>query len=318
MIYLSESDTRKILDFDRVLEIIEQVARATPAGGVKFSEPGTSVLVLDDPKCRYRIKACALLDLPVVGIRIIGYPTAAGDGTSSTRFVMLSDPATGKPLALIDDHWNYTLRTAASAVVGVRHLVADGPLVLASVGAGNLARAMIMLLAHTGRLARVQVTSRRAESRDAFAAWVHSEYGIACKAFGDVAGALAGADLVVTSTNANRRLVEPQWVEPGTTLCTLGRFELAPEIYATADKLVVDSWQIAKSVPDVKEMVASGAVSESRVHAELHDLVLGCKPGRESAEETIIFRTDGLVSQDVALAWVVYQAARERGLGTTL
>jgi ornithine cyclodeaminase/alanine dehydrogenase-like protein (mu-crystallin family) len=318
MIYLGEQDTRTILDLDRVLDIIEQVARATPSGGVKFSEPGTSVLMLDDPKCRYRIKACALLDLPVVGIRIIGYPSAGGDGTSSTRFVMLSDPATGEPLALIDDHWNYTLRTAASAVVGLGHLVADGTLTLASVGAGNLARAMVMLLAHGGRLARVQVSSRRAESREAFAAWVRGEYGIAAEACGDVQSALAGADLVVTSTNANRRLVEPQWVVPGTTLCTLGRFELAPEIYAAADKLVVDSWQIAKSVPDVKEMVAAGVVSEAGVHAELHDLVLGRKPGRESREETIVFRTDGLVSQDVAIAWVVYQAALERGLGTPL
>lgn len=317
MIYLGERDTREILDFDRVLEIIEQVARATPVGGVKFSEPGTSVLLLDDPKCRYRIKACALLDLPVVGIRIIGYPTG-GDGPSSTRFVMLSDPASGKPLALIDDHWNYTLRTAASAVVGLRHLVPDGKLVLGSVGAGNLARAMVMLLAHTGRLARVQVTSRRAHSRDAFAAWVQQTYGIAAESFADAAGALDGAQLVVTSTNANRRLVEPQWIAAGTTLCTLGRFELAPEIYAGADKLVVDSWQVAKSVPDVKEMVAAGVVSEAGVHAELHDLVLGRKPGRESPAETIIYRTDGLVSQDVALAWVVYQAALERGLGTPL
>jgi ornithine cyclodeaminase/alanine dehydrogenase-like protein (mu-crystallin family) len=65
-------------------------------------------------------------------------------------------------------------------------------------------------------------------------------------------------------------------------------------------------------------MVAAGIVSEAGVHAELHDLVLGRKPGRESREETIVFRTDGLVSQDVAIAWVVYQAALERGLGTPL
>lgn len=317
MIYLSEQDTREILDFDRVLDIIEQVARATPAGGVQFSEPGTSVLALDEPKCRYRIKACALLELPVVGIRIIGYPTSAADA-SSTRFVMLSDPASGEPLALIDDHWNYTLRTAASALVGVRYLVPKGKLVLGSVGAGNLARAMVMLLAHTGRLASVQVTSRRAESRGAFASWVGEEFGIEARAFASVEQAVTGADLVVTSTNANKRLVEPDWIKPGTTLCTLGRFELAPELYASADKVVVDSWQVAKSVPDVKEMVGAGILDELRVHAELHDLVLGHKPGRESRTETIIFRTDGLVSQDVALAWVVYQTASARGLGITL
>jgi len=65
-------------------------------------------------------------------------------------------------------------------------------------------------------------------------------------------------------------------------------------------------------------MLAAGVLGEARVHAELHDLVLGRKPGRETREETIIYRTDGLVSQDVAIAWVVYEAARERGLGIRL
>jgi len=318
MIYLSEKNTREILDYDRVLDSIEQVARATPTGDVRFSEPGTSVLLLDEPKSRYRVKAAALLEMPVVGIRIIGYPTAATVPHASTRFVLLSDPASGAPLALIDDHWNYTLRTAASAVVGLAHLLPEEPCVLASVGAGNLARAMVMLLAHKGRLSRVRVTSRRAESREAFARWVRDEHGIEAAACSGVEEAVSGAQLVVTSTNANKRLVEASWIVPGTTLCTLGRYELAPDIYASADKLVVDSWQVARSLPDVKAMVSDGVLCEERVHAQLHELVLGQKPGRESARETIVFRTDGLVSQDVAIAWVVYQAAIARGIGRTL
>jgi ornithine cyclodeaminase/alanine dehydrogenase-like protein (mu-crystallin family) len=101
-------------------------------------------------------------------------------------------------------------------------------------------------------------------------------------------------------------------------LCTLGQFELAPDIYRTADKLVVDRWNVAKASPDVKELIKVGAVSQASVHAELHELVSGAKPGRGSASETIVFRTDGLVTQDVAIAYAVYQAALARGLGLTL
>lgn len=318
MIYLSEKMTREIIDFDRVLSIIEDVARATPAGRVKFADPGTSVLMLDDPKCRYRIKAAALLDVPVVGIRIIGYPTAPQGEHSSSRFVMLSDPASGTPLALIDDHWNYTLRTAASAVVGLKHLLPKGKITLASVGSGNLASAMVMLLHHLGLLSSVRVTSRRKESREGFANWITDTYGIDAEAVDDVESAVRGAELVVTSTNANKRLVEPEWIGKGATLCTLGRFELASEIYTVADKVVVDSWKVAKSVPDMKEMISAEIFSEEKVYGELHDLVLGQLPGRESPDEIIIYRTDGLVTQDVAIAYVVYKAAMERGIGVVL
>lgn len=317
MIYLSEQMTREIIDFDQVLSIIEDVARATPSGRTKFSEPGTLVLTMDDPKCRYRIKAAALLDVPVAGLRIIGYPTAAGDH-SSTRFVMLSDPGSGTPLALIDDHWNYTLRTAASAVVGLTHMLPEGKVTLASVGAGNLASAMVMLLNHLGRLERVRVTSRRAESCEKFAKWISDDQGLPAEAVDSVEAACSGAQLIVTSTDANKRLVEPEWVAMGTTLCTLGRHELAPEIYAAADKIAVDAWSVAKGVPDVMEMTAAGILGEDKIHAELHDLVLGTRPGRESADEINIFRTDGLVTQDVAIAYVTYKAAMERGLGIKL
>ena len=318
MLYLSEQATREILELDRVLEIIEEVARATPQGRIFFSEPPTSVLQLDEPKCRYRLKACALATIPVVGLRIIGYPTAAKGPHSSTRFVMLSDPASGEPLALIDDHWNYTLRTAASAVVGLRYLLPEPPVRLGLVGAGNLARAMIMLLQHVGRIDELRVTSRRSESRQALAEWASSEFGLSAVAVDTVEEAVSGAGLVVTSTNANQRLVEEGWLDPGVTVCTLGRHELAPEIYAAADKVVVDSWQIAKSVPDVKELVAAGTLSQETIHAELHELVTGTKAGRSDANETIVFRTDGLVSQDVAIAYVVYEAALARGTGVAL
>lgn len=318
MIFLSEQTTREILELDRVLEIIEDVARATPEHRIIYSEPPTSVLSMDEPKCRYRLKACALADIPVVGLRIIGYPLAADGPHSSTRFVMLSDPTSGEPLALIDDHWNYTLRTAASAVVGLRHLLPERPVSMGLVGAGNLARAMVKLLRHIDRVASVRVTSRRAESREAFGQWVESEFDLPAVATETVADAVADAELVVTATNANSRLVERPWLADGTTLCTLGRYELAPDVYAAADKIIVDSWNIAKGVPDVKELVAAGILGPDSIHAELHELVTGTKPGRTGPEETIIFRTDGLVSQDVAIGYVVYQAAVARGLGVAL
>ena len=318
MLYLSEAATREILVLDEVLEIIRQVARWEDAGRIGWSVPPTSVLMMAEPRSRYRLKACALLPVPVVGIRIIGYPLGKGDDARSTRFVMLSDPASGEPLALIDDHWNYTLRTAASAVVSLTHLAPRRPLAVGMIGSGNLAFAMLLLLRHVGLLGAVRVTSRRQERREAFAERAAGELGLEIAAVDSVAEAVAGQDLVVTSTSANARLVEPEWIRPGATICTLGRYELAPAIYRDADKIVVDRWEVAKDVPDVKELLAEGALSPERVHAEQHQLITGRKPGRASEDETIVFRSDGLVSQDVGIAWTVYRTALGKGMGQQL
>jgi ornithine cyclodeaminase len=317
MLILSEAVTRELVDLDLILAIIRKEAEYQASGRVAYSEPATQVLALDQPKCRYRIKTCALLDVPMVGIRIIGYPQGVAEH-SSTRFVMLSDPATGEPLALIDDHWTYTLRTAASAVLGISMLTPDRPLSLGLVGSGNLAGATLMLLKHMNRLKDVRVTSRRKESREAFARKWSEELGVDVTPVETVNEALSGRELVVTSTDARKRLVERADIAPDATVCTLGFFELDPEIYRDASKIVVDRWKIAKGSPDVKELVDQGVLGEDEIHAELHEMVSGAKPGREAGDGICLFRTDGLVTQDVAIAYAVYQTALTRGLGITL
>jgi ornithine cyclodeaminase len=318
MLYLSKQDTRKVVDLNSVLKTIEMVARAQAEGKVIWSEPGTCLLQIPQPRSRYRLKACALPEIPIAGIRIIGYPLGMSEGVDSTRFVLLSDPTTGKPLALIDDHWNYTLRTAASAVTGLRFLVSEGTASVALIGAGNLAYAMVLILNHVGLLGSLTVTSRRPDSREKFGRQAEEEFHIPVRVVGSVQEAVAGADLVVTATDANRQLVEDKWIGKGVTLCTLGRYELAPEIYRRADKIVVDSWDVAKGAPDVKSLVESGVLDKTLIHAQLHELITGSKKGREEAGETIVFRTDGLVSQDVAIAYTSYLMARERGVGVEL
>jgi alanine dehydrogenase len=317
MLILSEAVTRDLVDLDLIMSSIRQESEAQAKGRVVNAEPATQVLLLNEPKARYRIKTCALPDIPLVGIRIIGYPLGGGEH-SSTRFVMLSDPKTGEPLALIDDHWTYTLRTAASAVLGLSHLTPDRPLSVGLVGSGNLAGAALMLLKHINRLADVRITSRRPESREAFARKWSEKLGVDIKPVATVGEALKERELVLTATDAGKRLVERDQIAPGATICTLGFFELAPEIYRDASKVIVDRWKNAQGAADVKELVAAGILGPDKVHAELHQLVSGAKPGRENKDEIIVFRTDGLVTQDIVIAHAVYKTALERGMGVKL
>jgi ornithine cyclodeaminase len=65
-------------------------------------------------------------------------------------------------------------------------------------------------------------------------------------------------------------------------------------------------------------MVESGQFTREQLHAEIQEVIAGTKPGRERGDERILVHTTGIVSQDVAIAWRVYEKAKARGLGIPL
>jgi alanine dehydrogenase len=51
---------------------------------------------------------------------------------------------------------------------------------------------------------------------------------------------------------------------------------------------------------------------------ELHEVVSGELPGRQSPEDIVVFKSNGIAAWDVAAAAAVVEHARERGVGTAL
>ena len=86
------------------------------------------------------------------------------------------------------------------------------------------------------------------------------------------------------------------------------------------DKIVVDDWGQCRSGPfgALRQHVESGRLSEQRLHGELCEIVAGRKPGRERAEETILFWHRGLSLADIALGAAMLSKAGQRGIGQRL
>jgi ornithine cyclodeaminase len=259
--------------------------------------------------------------LSIAGLRVVGYRIEAdGSGPSSphsTRLVVLMDLETGSPLAIVDEHYNYTLRTAASVAVAAKHLCPDAP-VLGLIGAGGVAQAVVRMFNEVLPLKRILVTSRRKESREALAARLAAETRCEIVAVDSIADVLAQANLVAAATTTKHTLIDKSAVRPGMLLCALGSFELDPEIYATADKIFVDDWGQTKGAHDIKPLIDAGRFSKERLTGELAEVVAGRIPGRTGKDEVIVVRTEGMASQDLALAHWTYQEAMKQGLIQTL
>jgi ornithine cyclodeaminase len=108
------------------------------------------------------------------------------------------------------------------------------------------------------------------------------------------------------------------WLKPGCTFISLARRELDPAGWSKLDKVVIDSWEFNMLQREFKRMVEGGLFSREQLHAEIQELVVGAKKGRERDDERILIHTTGLVSQDVALAHFLYRNALQKGLGIWL
>jgi ornithine cyclodeaminase len=127
-----------------------------------------------------------------------------------------------------------------------------------------------------------------------------------------------GADIVVGGTTSGEIVTREPWVKRGATFISLARRELDPAGWSKMDKVVIDSWEFNMLQKDFKNTVQTGLFSRERLHAEIQDLVVGRKKGRERDSERILIHTTGLVSQDVALAHFLYEQALAKGLGVWL
>jgi ornithine cyclodeaminase len=313
--------SRALVATSEVVALIEQAYRWVSEGLVIACEPAAIRMESDVPRFKSHAKAVIIPPLGIAGLRCVGYAIAPdGSGPSSdtsTRLVVLMDLATGSPVAIVDEHHNYTLRTAASVAVAAKHLHPERPR-LGLIGAGGVAGAVAKLFAAVLPLEGIVVTSRRAESWERLARDIGTYFGGPLEVADTADRVLDTCNVIVTATTTKVPLVARDRMRPGTLYCALGSFELAGEIYRDADRLFVDDWRQTRGAHDIKPLLAQGLLTEDALSGELADVVAGRIPGRRSAEETIVVRTEGMAVQDIVLAHWTWRAAREAGMVTAI
>ena len=241
---------------------------------------------------------------------------------SEYGLLTLFDPRMGAPKALIDATGITEMRTGAITALGAKYLAPEKPKVLGHIGARGTAYWNVRLLCHLFDFEEVRVHSRRPESQEAFAEQLRADLGREITVTNDWKSCLQDADIVVEAS----RLSEPQpllktdWIKPGALVVPYGTMS-AVELNLTdiMDKVVMDDWGQAHGVfGALREHVDQGKLTAETLHAELGQIVAGVKPGRESAEETILFWHRGLSLSDIALGHAMLAKAKDMGVGQRL
>lgn len=323
VLFVPYKDTLDLLTVEDALRVCEDVYRMHARDSVAWSEPRAFKLdVAEGFNNHWHVKAAFLKDVPTTGVRLYNY---YDDGVRNTvgaldcaRYIMLADPKTGEPVAIVDEHWSYAIRSTAAAVLACKWMVRKDPKVLGLVGIGTMGTNSLRCLLSLYRFEEIRCTSRRPETRRAFADQWSTALGIPVVPKDTIEDVVRGADIAVGGTTSGDVVSREEWLKPGATFISLARREMDPAGWAKLDKVVIDSWEFNIIQKEFKKMVEAGQFSREQLHGEIHELVAGRIKGRERDDERILIHTTGLVSQDVALAHFLYEKALEKGLGMWL
>jgi ornithine cyclodeaminase len=326
IVYLNGPDVAALaLTDDEILGAVEGALRAQGLGQTVL-EPRVHLVPESSAKGHFNVLRGVVGPLGVAGVKVVGdFVDNWQLGLPSELAVLnLFDPATGAPRAILDASALTDMRTGAMSALGAKHLARKGSKVLGHIGARGTAYWNVRLLDRLFGFDEIRVHSRRAESRQAFAATLSRDLGKPVMATADWESCVRDADIVVEAS----RLPEPQpllrteWIKPGALVIPYGTMsEVEITLTDIMTKVVVDDWgQCRKGMPfgALRRHVDEGRLHEGNLHAELGQIVAGLKAPREHDDETNLFWHRGLALSDIALGCAMLDKARRLGLGQTL
>lgn len=319
---LTDREVRGLLNMEEVMGAVELAFKEKGLGRAQM--PAKLYLFYEKYGGDLRAMPSYLEALDISAVKIVnvhpdnrakrGLPTVMAT-------IILIDPGSGFPMAIMGGTAITDFRTGAAGGVAAKYLANPDPKVIALVGAGAQAKTQLMALLTLYRDFEVRAWSRSDSTREAFLA----EMGPLCegrarlRGFDDLEKAVRGADIIVTTTPSREPLVADEWVSNGAHINCIGadapgKQELDPAILKRS-KIIVDDWEQASHSGEINVPISKGLLSKGDVWAELGEVVAGLKPGRESKRELTVFVSTGLAVQDAVTAALVYRKASERGLG---
>jgi ornithine cyclodeaminase/alanine dehydrogenase-like protein (mu-crystallin family) len=259
----------------------------------------------------------------VFGVKILSVvenPDALGVD-SHQGAVLIFDPANGAPLALLEAGAITAVRTAAVSALATDRLARRDASTLAILGSGTQARSHVEAMLTVRPITRIRVWARNPKKVQAFADEQAARHRVVVEPAASAAAAVAGAHVVCTTTSAREPVFFGHMMEDGMHVNAVGASipswrELDTEA-VTRSKLFTDRREsLENEAGEYRLALEKGVIGPDHLQAEIGEVLIGSHPGRTSDAEITLFRSLGLAVEDLAAGWLVYQRARERGVGT--
>jgi ornithine cyclodeaminase/alanine dehydrogenase-like protein (mu-crystallin family) len=318
ILYLSKQEVAETgLTMPEVIEAVQKAFEEKGEGRVEMPpKPG----VHSRPNSFIHAMPAYIAATGALGVKwVAGYPENSKRGLPYiSGLVVLNDPDTGLPLAVMDCVWITSMRTGAATTVAARYLARQDSKIFGVLGAGiqgfsNLEALKVLfpierVVAYDIDDGQIQRYEQRIRSR-----WPEIEIVRAS----EPRQAVEGMDIVVTAGPIVRpphATIQAGWLSEG-AFASMVDFDSywSGEALEEVDKFTTDD------IPQLEHYRTLGYFQAiPPLYAELGELVTGRKPGRQTVRERTVACNLGLAIDDLATAPLVYKLAVEKGLGTWL
>jgi ornithine cyclodeaminase/alanine dehydrogenase-like protein (mu-crystallin family) len=317
LLYLSHSDVVGAgLGMTEIIRVLESMFREKGEGRVEMP-PKIGIHTMPDAFIHAMPASIPLQK--AAGMKWVGgYPDNSKRGLPYiTGLLILNDPETGVPVALMDCTWITAKRTGAATALAAKYLARSESKAVGILGCGVQGRSNLEALKVLFPLKKVYAYDTHPERAIRYAQEMTGELGVEVVAVSDPREAVVASDMVVTAGPILRTphaTIQPGWLPEG-AFASLLDFDSYwhPSALHEANKFCTDD------VPQLHHYRDIGYFQDiPAIHADLGELVTGHKAGRERPEERTMACNLGLALDDIAVAPLIYERALEKGIGTWL
>ena len=305
MLFLSRKEVEQLLNPHELLIVLEEGFKALSAGQLNAPPRNQAIA----PK-GILVGMPAYMPERHMSVKLVTVFHENKTVPAHQATITLFDSETGTPVAFMDGEHITAMRTAAGAILSVKHLARKESRSLAIIGAGVLGHAHLKMIETLTGIEEIWIASKDFSQAQALAA-----RDSRAQAVDSVQEAVSNSDIVCLCTSSAEPVIQKEWLKEGAHISSVGYRPPGGELprdLVESSHVFVES-KVAFNAPPVGCAELQGLNPESGT--ELGEMLLQRRPGRRSEKETTIYKSMGHAMEDLVAANLVYRKAIEAGVG---
>lgn len=269
----------------------------------------------------------SLVSENVTGSKVIIFPgpQTAKMGTNQ-GIIPLFDIETGRLIAIVDAELITVVRTAATSAAATDVLANKDSKTVAILGCGKQGKAHVQAMLAVRSIEKVYMWDLYYDAAKSACEIMKKQYPavefIPCETAKEAA---VNADIICTTTpgKSENPVLLGSWLKDGAHInavgtCSANGRELDGE--AVKKAVIFSDWTQAchRDAGDILFNISAGELDEIPAMTEVGEVLAGRHPGRTDKKQITMFESVGISVEDIAAAKMIYEYARENGIGTWL
>jgi alanine dehydrogenase len=322
ILLIKKDEISSLITMDETIESVEEIMREKEFGRTQM--PPKTYLYFNEYNGDLRVMP-SYIKKNISAVKIVNvHPNNKNFGLPTIMaIIVLIEPKTGKPLAIMDGTRVTYLRTGAAGGIAIKYLSRAGSETIGLIGAGVQAFSQIIAANCVLKINEISVFDIDDFAKNKFIQIMKKRYpSIKISSARNVEEVIKNKDILISVTPSRAPIVLNKWIDEGVHINAIGadapgKQELDPLILKRA-RIIVDDLQQASHSGEVNVPLKNEMLSKNDIYAELGEIISGKKIGRDSNKQITLFDSTGLAIQDAAVAKAIYKKAMKKNVGTKI